>query len=315
MSTATTVPETYELEGDDALRTLRATGPARLARDAFLRLRAADGFSHARSLAYAIAIAVLPLLIAFVGFATLLDQERFTQAVQRGVEGVAPGPAGRVVTQAFEQGERSGRSGSTAALVTGLAAALIGATVAMAQVERGANRIYGQQADRPTLQRYTQATRLACTAGLLLTAAIVLLLTGATAGRALGLEEEVATVWGLLRWPLGIAAAVVGFALLFQRAPRRRQPAASWLAFGSAIAFALWLALTGLLALYLTGVRSFGQTYGPLAGVIGLLLWALATSVALFYGLACAAQLEAVRSGVVAPRADQGEPVGRSQRI
>jgi len=314
MSTATTVPETLGLEGDDAVRTLRATGPGRLARDAFVRLRAADGFTHARSLAYAIAIAVLPLLIAFVGFATLLDQKQLTEAVQRSVEQVAPGPAGRVVTQAFEQGERSGRSGSRAALFTGLVAALAGATVAMAQVERGANRLYGQQSDRPTLQRYTRAFVLACSSGLLLTVAIALLFAGATLGRALGLGDELSAVWALLRWPLGIAAAVVGFALLFQRAPKRRQPDASWLAFGSATAIGLWLALTGLLALYLTGVRSFGQTYGPLAGVIGLLLWALATSVALFYGLACAAQLEAVRSGVTAPRVE-AEPVGGSRRV
>ena len=33
MSTATSVPETYHLEGDDALQTLRNTGWAKLAKD------------------------------------------------------------------------------------------------------------------------------------------------------------------------------------------------------------------------------------------------------------------------------------------
>src|SRR5207244_2778759 len=45
MSTATSVPETFELEGDDALRTLRRTGLLRLLRDSYLRFRYADGFS------------------------------------------------------------------------------------------------------------------------------------------------------------------------------------------------------------------------------------------------------------------------------
>ena len=46
MSTATTVPETFELTGDDARETLRTTGTARLLGDAFVRLRYADGFSE-----------------------------------------------------------------------------------------------------------------------------------------------------------------------------------------------------------------------------------------------------------------------------
>lgn len=36
----------------------------------------------------------------------------------------------------------------------------------------------------------------------------------------------------------------------------------------------------------------------PLTGVIALLLWAQLTSVAIFFGIAVAAQLEAVRAGI-----------------
>jgi uncharacterized BrkB/YihY/UPF0761 family membrane protein len=91
-------------------------------------------------------------------------------------------------------------------------------------------------------------------------------------------------------------------ALLFEHSPRRRQPEASWLAFGAAVSVALWLVFMGLLAVYLEATDSFGATYGPLAGTIGVLLWAFLTAVALFLGLAFAAQLEAVRAGVPAPR-------------
>ena len=45
---------------------------------------------------------------------------------------------------------------------------------------------------------------------------------------------------------------------------------------------------------------TFGQTYGPLAGFVALLLWTLLASIALLYGVAIAAQLEAVRAGVPA---------------
>ena len=52
---------------------------------------------------------------------------------------------------------------------------------------------------------------------------------------------------------------------------------------------------------------NFGATYGSLAGTIAVLLWMLLTSLALFLGLAFAAQLEAVRAGVTATRVSEGE--------
>ena len=65
-----------------------------------------------------------------------------------------------------------------------------------------------------------------------------------------------------------------------------------------ALVLIVTLALDGIFALSST----LGQTYGPLAGFVALLLWTLLTSIALLYGVALAAQLEAVRAGVPAPR-------------
>jgi uncharacterized BrkB/YihY/UPF0761 family membrane protein len=67
MGAATRVPSTRHLEGGEALETLRSTGWKRLATDSFARFLAADGFSHARSLAYQLTLTVLPALIAAVG--------------------------------------------------------------------------------------------------------------------------------------------------------------------------------------------------------------------------------------------------------
>ena len=69
----------------------------------------------------------------------------------------------------------------------------------------------------------------------------------------------------------------------------------------------LWLVFTGLLALYVAKSSSFGQVYGPLTGVIALLVWANLTAAALFLGVAFAAQLEAVRAGVLAGAAEDPE--------
>jgi uncharacterized BrkB/YihY/UPF0761 family membrane protein len=95
--------------------------------------------------------------------------------------------------------------------------------------------------------------------------------------------------------------------LLFEWSPRRRQPEPSWLAFGAGLAVLLWLVFMGLLAIYVSATENFGATYGPVAGTIGILLWTFLTSIALFFGLAFAAQLEAVRAGVERPRVDREE--------
>ncbi len=302
MSTATTVPPTFDLEGDDARDTLKRVGRGRLARDSFERFREGDGFSHSRALAFQIVLTAFPALIAIVGLTVDLDQENLRSLIQETLQGIAPGPAGEILTQAFRQGSDAADDSATA-IAVGLAAALIAATSAMGQIERGANRIYGIESDRPTLRKYATAFLLALTVGVLFLVAFVLFVAGSAveeAGAATGWSDTALTIWQIARWPVVLVLVLAGFALLFKIAPRRRQPSMSWLASGAAVTIVSWLVFTGLLTLYLTVSKSFGETYGPLAGIIGLLLWALLTSLAVFFGLAFAAQLEAVRAGMPA---------------
>ena len=316
MSTANPVPETHQLEGDDALRTLRLTGWGKLVKDSFQRFRAADGFSHTRALAYQVTLALFPAVIATVGLATAVQASRFRQLVVETADRLAPGPAGQLITQAVEQGARSAARGGVLALVLGALAALASATVAMGQIERGANRLYGVERDRPSTQKYVNGFLLACSAGMLVVLAFVLIVAGSDFATATKLSGFMGGLWAVLRWPLSIAFAVVAFAVLFREAPRRQQPSWSWLAVGSGLSVLLWLVFTGLLALYLSAASgTFGQTYGPLTGVIAVLVWTWLTSLALFLGVAFAAQLEAVRAGVPEPattrQADLPRPAAR----
>jgi uncharacterized BrkB/YihY/UPF0761 family membrane protein len=89
---------------------------------------------------------------------------------------------------------------------------------------------------------------------------------------------------------------VVTVSVLFRYAPRRRQPGLSWLLVGAGLATVLWWLVSLLLAAFATQSRDFGATYGPLTGVMALLLWANLTGIALFVGIAFAAQLEATRA-------------------
>lgn len=318
MSTATTVPHTYDLEGDHARATLKSTGWGRLIRDSFERFRAADGFSHARGLAFQIMLTAFPALIALVGVTVDLDQRNLKNLIEQTVTGIAPGPAGQILTDAFRQGTDAA-SGPSTATILGLAAALIAATGAMGQIERGGNRIYGIESDRGLLAKYAIAFVLAMTVGVLILVAFVMFVAGSAigdAGSTSGWSDNAVTLWEIARWPVVVILALAGFSLLFKRSPRRRQPSMSWLLTGAIVSVGLWFLFTGALTLYLTVSKEFGETYGPLAGIVGLLLWSLLTSLAVFLGLAFAAQLEAVRAGVREPATEDEahERVGMAER-
>lgn len=307
MSTATAVPQTQgDLEGDEALETLREVGTRRLVVDSITRFRAADGFSHSRALAFQATLTLLPALIAVVGLAAALDQETFTQVVTATVDDLAPGAAGEILTDALRHGSTSARreSGETA-VAAGLVAALVAGATAMAQIERGSNRIYGVERDRPFLRKYGAATVLMISAGVGALLSLVVLVGGEAIREHVGWDDALDSVWQVARWPLGLALVIVSVALLFKLSPHRRQPDWSWLAFGAGVSAFLWLAFMGVLKLYIEATDNFGATYGPIAGTIGVLLWAFAAAVALFLGLAFAAQLEAVRAGVPGPQLEQ----------
>ena len=309
MTTATRIPRTHgELEGDEAFETLRSAGRRRLVEDTITRFRAADGFSHSRALAFQFTLTLLPALIAVVGLAAALDQDDFTNVVKATIDSIAPGAVGDLLTDALRQGSTAAsRDSGETALTGGFIAAVLAGTTAMAQIERGANRIYGVERDRPFLRKYLTALALALTAGTLGLLSFVVLVGGAAIRDAVGWSEGFDSFWAIARWPLGVLLVGTSVSLLFEWSPRRRQPEASWLAFGAALSVLLWLAFMGVLAIYVGATESFGATYGPLAGTIGILLWTFLTAIALFLGLAFAAQLEAVRAGVDRPRVDREE--------
>jgi len=304
MSTATPVPETWHLTGDDARETLIHTGRRKLIRDAFQRLRSADGFSHARSLAFVASLVLVQGIIALVGLAAALGKNSASDLIVRSIRAAAPGPAGELLTSAVNQAQSAGASGRYTALWLGLVGAIVTGTTLMGQVERALNRLYGIEKDRPTVQKYGLAFVLALTVGVLSVLAFTALAFGRAVGE--GFDNSAAeNIWAVIRWPLALLLMMAAMALLFRWSPRRRQPGWSWLAFGASISVLLWTLVTIGLGLFFRVSTSFGDTYGPLAGIVALLLWALLSSVAVLFGAAVAAQLEAVRAGAPEPQDEE----------
>ncbi|HYZ12246.1 MAG TPA: YihY/virulence factor BrkB family protein [Actinomycetota bacterium] len=249
----------------------------------------ADGTSHVRALAYESILIVLSGFIGVIGLASLLDAEWFRGVVVELDRAIAPGPAARLVGEAAARGAHAGSS----AAVFGLAAAFATGTLAMAQVERSANRIAGLAVDRSPVRRYVVAALLAATVGVLLGLGGLLLGAGRAIASGVGWADEAETVWSIARWPIGLAVAALAVFILFRIAPRRQIGPPRAILAGSLVAVVMWAAFTGLLSLYFSIQTS--SAYGSLLSIVALLIWSMLTSLALHLGLATACQLAAPR--------------------
>ena len=119
MSTATRVPETTtisgdELSADDAVTTLRRYGRWNLVKNSFIRFRYADGFTNARALALQLCLSFIPLIIAVVGLASAVHQEKIGQVIIQTLGGVLPGKGtGDMVEQAAQRTHDQGVTGDS----------------------------------------------------------------------------------------------------------------------------------------------------------------------------------------------------------
>ena len=305
-----------ELDAEDAWHTVRKHGMRRLLVDSSVRFRYGDGFTSSRALALQIALGVVPFLLAMTGLAADLDADQETKVLARTIGALTPGSGGNdLLANAVAKGETAERAGEIA-LTFGLVFAVISMVTAVGQIERGSNRIYGIARDGPALWKYGRAAVMTAVLAAPIAAGFALLVAGGPFGDAMqdvyGWSETSDRIWDVVRWPLGLAVTTFTIAVLLDHAPRRRQPGLSWLGLGAAVSVGLTMVASALLGLYVKYSASFGSVYGPLAGVMALLLWCYLTSIALFVGTAMAAQLEAMHARVAEPTT--GDPGPERQR-
>ena len=132
-------------------------------------------------------------------------------------------------------------------------------------------------------------------------ATLVLIVLGGTLGDALARYGEVGSAfswaWNILRWPIAFGLVLALFAVIYTVAPDHARRSWRAIAPGSVVGAVLWLALSGLFALYTSFSNSYTKTYGTLATGIVLLLWLNYTAWAILYGAELNAQLERRRAG------------------
>ena len=74
--------------------------------------------------------------------------------------------------------------------------------------------------------------------------------------------------------------------------PNRDSPRWQWVSAGGVFGGLLWIAVSLGFGWYVSTFNNYGKTYGPLAGVIVLVLWLYLSSIAVLIGGELNAELE-----------------------
>jgi membrane protein len=194
---------------------------------------------------------------------------------------------------------QAGHSTAGILAIVGIAVGLWSASGYVAAFMRASNAVYDVPEGRPVWK--TLPIRLGVTLAtlvLLVASAFLVVLTGGIAhraGQALGIGPAAVTVWDIAKWPVLVILVSVMLAILYWASPNARQ-GFRWVSPGGLVAVILWLAASGLFAVYIANFGHYNKVYGSIAGVIVFLIWIWISNIAIMFGAEFNAELERGRA-------------------
>jgi membrane protein len=107
----------------------------------------------------------------------------------------------------------------------------------------------------------------------------------------------------IVRWPALTMLVALAIAGIYRFGPAREESERPWGAWGVILTTIVWIGSSALFALYVSKVASYDVSYGPLGGVVVLLLWLYIAAFVVLLGAELNAELE---SRMAAERARTG---------
>ena len=249
-----------------------------------------DCMGLAQQIAYSSLLAFFPAMAFLVGALGLFH---LFDDVKRLLDPIAPGGVIKFISS-LQQDSKGGTS--AAAFIIGFFGAVWAASGAMGSVIKTVNRAYELQETRPFWHVRAIAIILVVSTGITTAGVFLLVVVGGSLGDAIakkaGLGGAFQWTWSILRWPVTFCAILLFFGLVYHLAPNKRQRSWKWVTPGSLVGGALWLALSGLFALYVTFAGNYTKTYGAIASGIILLLWLNYSAFALLFGAELNSELD-----------------------
>jgi membrane protein len=285
---------------DPRLRDLSFADWKAIVRRAFKGFMEDNAMLLASALAYSTFFAIPSVLIVATGLFTLIASPQTITDVIHHFDGVIPKDALNLLDSSLQRASAH-PGGSLAATIIGFVLAVWAVTGAMNAYMTALDLAYDRQKDRRSfVTRRITALKMAAVLGLAFALVAVLLMFGpviesAIAGHVGSAGTLVSIAWWVAQWPILLFGLLFAFAALLYLGPDVEHPKWQFLTPGSLVAALLWIAASGLFAVYTATFASYNRTWGALSAVIVMLTWLWLTAMALLLGAEINAETERSR--------------------
>jgi membrane protein len=242
----------------------------------------------ASALAYSSFFAIPSVLIVATGLFTLIaGPQTITNLIQH-LHGVIPGQAASLLGGSLQRADAHPGT-SLAMTILGFVLAVWAVTGAMNAYMLALNIAYESKDRRSFVTKRIVAIKMAAVLGAAFALVAVLTIFGpvvehAIASRIGSAGGVLNVAWWIVQWPIVLAGLLVAFATLLYLGPDVERAKWEFITPGSLVTAALWVAASGLFAIYTATFSSYNKTWGTLSAVIVTLTWLWITGMALLLG-------------------------------
>ena len=222
----------------------------------------------ASALAYSSFLAIPSTLLVATGLFTLVAGPDTISNLMQHLGQIAPK---ETVTLLNDSLQRLNDHPATSVVMTivGLVIALWATTGAMNAFMTGLNIAYDRKDSRNFVKKRIVGLQMTACMVVAFLLVFVLLVLGPVLskwiGNASGASGVVSTIWWAAQWPVLLVGLLIAFATLLYLGPDVDHPKWQFLSPGALVAVVIWLAASGLFAVYTSMFGSYNKTWGTLA--------------------------------------------------
>jgi membrane protein len=276
-----------------------------------------DALGLAAQLAYFLILALFPFILVLVSLMGTFGSPEMASEVLAYFRQVMP-------QQVFELIEKytsdiiSGNRPAPYLFSFGILFTLWSASGAFAALINALNRAYDVQETRPFWKVRGIAILMTLGLSVLILVGVLLLVVGEPIGRTIadvfGLGEIFEFVWNIIRWPVALFFMVFTVALLYYFSPDVNQPF-RWITPGGLIGVLLWVLASVAFSFYVNNFGSYNKTYGSIGVVIILLLYLYISSLTVLFGATLNATLVKMKEEISGEQILDAKPANEKPEI
>ncbi len=276
-----------------------------------------DALGLAAQLAFYLILALFPFLLVLVSLMGTFSSPGLAEQVLGYFREVTPEQVYWII-ESYLSDIIAGNRPAPGLFSVGLVIALWSASVAFAALINALNKAYDVEETRPFWKVRGIALLMTLGLSVIVMIGVLLLVAGPPIGRGIadlfGLGEVFTLVWNVVQWPVALSLMVFTVALLYYFAPDAGQPF-RWITPGGLIGVLLWVLASVIFRFYVSNFGSYDATYGSIGAVIVLLLYLYLSSLTILFGAELNATLVRLKEEISGEQVLDAEPAGEKPDI